>query len=83
MLKFSKFDSVFGFRNRWTFHPSRSITESQPESKQTPSGNSDTAKSNQREDSEQDESNYKRVAKKYKCPTEPFYETLKILDELF
>jgi hypothetical protein len=76
-----KFDDIFGYRFNWTFGRSRHLNQGQPESEQTPSGDSPTSEPNQRETSDQDKSDYKRVTKKYKCPTEPFYQTLELIEK--
>ena len=83
MPKFSNFDSVFGHNHNWTFNPFRRLIKSSTESKQEATGDSPVSEPNKRETSDQDESQSKRVTKSFKCPTEPFIETLRILDELF
>src|SRR6185436_7363064 len=99
MPKFSSFDSVFGHNHNWTFNPFRRLVKSSSEPKQETSGTSPSSEPNKRKASDQDESEYKRVeqslrdrslsnenlikTKQFKCPTEPFLETLRILDELF
>jgi len=76
-----KFDGIFGHRFNWTFGRSRYLSKGEPESKQETSRDSQPAESDKREASDQNESNYKRVAK-YNCVTEPFRETLRLIDEL-
>ena len=78
----SRFDAVFGHRSNWTFNPIRRLVKGGNEPKQETAGNSPASEPNQRETPEQDKSGYKRVAKKYKCVTEPFYDTLRLLDEI-
>lgn len=76
-------NNFFGHRFDWRFRPGRSIVENRSQSEQTSTGDSPDSEPNQREASDQDKSDYKRVDKNFKCPTEPFLETLRILDELF
>ncbi len=77
-----KFDPTFAFRDNWTWSPFRSVTKNSNKSEQKASGDSTDAEPNQRKASDKDESDYKRVEKKFKCPTEPFLETLRLLDEI-
>ena len=81
-----KFDSVFGYNSNWTFHPLRRLVKgnSQAEPKDEPdSGYSEQDKSSS-DSGEASESGIKRIGKKksFKCPTEPFLDTLKILEEM-
>lgn len=93
----SKHSNLFGHRLDWRFRPGFSIVEDSSQPKQKTPGDSDTSEPDKREASDQDESNYKRVKqmtkssgsdgtsqeKKFKCPTEPFLETLRLIEELF
>jgi len=78
----SKLSNLFGHRLDWRFRPGYSLVKSSPESEQEASGTRSVAEPDKRETSDENKSDYKRVEKKFKCPTEPFFETLRILDEL-
>lgn len=95
----SKLIDYFSGRFDWRYRPGRSIVKNSCEPEQEATGDSGTSKQDKRTfadakagsvepgeqgyDSEQDESYSKRVDKNYKCVTDPFRETLRLLDELF
>lgn len=79
----SRFEGLWGHRPNWTFSPFNPSNQSVSESREKAAGHSDSSEPDKREASDQDESNYKRVDKKFKCPTEPFLETLRLIEELF
>ena len=82
MLKFSKFDTIFGHNNNWTFNPFRRTVKNSNEPIESSERDSTTSESDKRKNSNESEPNSKRVSK-YNCPTEPFRETLRLIDELF
>lgn len=76
------YDNSFGSRFDWRFRPGRRIVKDSSQPEQTPSGDSGTSEQDKRETPDQDKPEHKSITKRFKCPTEPFFETLRILDEL-
>lgn len=69
----SKFIDYLSGRFDWRYRPGRSVVKGSNKPKQETTRDSDFTKSNQRETT---------VTRTFKCPVEPFRETLRILDEI-
>jgi hypothetical protein len=71
-------------RNSWTSRYFRGISKNHLETEQDDSRDSDASIPNQREDySTEDFAQKVKEYKRNSCPTEPFKETLRLLDKLF